>query len=187
MLEVKIPAREWWDEQKEEFISVKETVLQLEHSLISVSKWEARWKKSFFNTKEPRSLEQEYDYYRCMTVNKGIDPMVYGSIDFATKRKIDDYIHDSQTATYVSSERKEGASGGYRGAITSELIYAWMIENNVPPEYQKWHLNRLLTLIRVCQSRNNPKQTGKRRPTQSDLAQRSALNAKRRAKTGSRG
>lgn len=187
MLEIKIPAREWWDEEKEEFIAVKEVTLQLEHSLISVSKWEAKWRKSFFNTREPRTFEEEVDYYRCMTINKNVDPMVYGSIDAATKKLIDSYIHTEQTATYVGSDRKEGASGGYRGAITSELVYSWMIDNNIPPEYQKWHLSRLMTLIRVCQSRNKPKEPGNRRPTQSDLAKRSALNARRRAKTGSRG
>lgn len=183
MLRITIPEREWWDEKTEEFINVKETNLQLEHSLISVSKWEAKWKKSFFNTREPRTYEQQIDYYRCMTINQNVDPLVYGSISEDLKKQIDDYINDQQTATYVASSHREGASRGYRGAITSEVIYSWMIENNIPPEYQKWHLSRLLTLIRVCQSRQTPPGKG----AKMSAADRAKLNAARRAKSGSRG
>ena len=160
MLRITIPAAESWDEQKEEFIiTAKEQTLQLEHSLVSLSKWESKWCKPFLS-KEAKTLEETIDYIKCMTITQNVDDSVY---DRLTKGNIDavgEYIEAPMTATTFSGQTKKG---GGKSVITSEIIYHWMISFNIPMECQKWHLNRLLTLIRVCEIKNSPpKKMGKR-------------------------
>lgn len=148
MLEITIPERELAVERADgvEFVTVKETKLQLEHSLISLSKWESKWKKPFL-TEEPHEREEMLDYIRCMTITQHVDPQVYEYIPFEIYQQIEDYISTEQTATKIFDRRQH--RGGHE-IITSELIYYWMIYHNIPSEYQKWHLSRLLTLIRIC-------------------------------------
>lgn len=179
MLEIKIPKRELWDEAKEEFVTTKEQTLQLEHSLVSLSKWESKWCKSFINQKDLTS-EEMLDYIKCMTINRNVDPEVYNYLSTSELNKINEYINAPMTATTFSNNKK----GNNREIITSELIYYWMIACNIPFECQKWHINRLLTLIRVCEAKNQaPKKMGK-----GELMRRNAaLNAARRKKLHSRG
>ena len=180
MLYVKVPAREMWDESREELISTKEQTLQLEHSLVSLSKWESKWHKPFLHT-DNKTGEETLDYIKCMTLNHNVDPNVYLNLTAENISQINDYIGDSMTATTFSEE-----SGGKKNSekITSELIYYWMVSYNIPFECQKWHLNRLITLIRVCGVKNAPpKKTSK-----NELMRRNAaLNAQRRAKLNSKG
>ena len=179
-----VPAREWWDSIQNLFVSTNETQLIMEHSLISVSKWEAKHKRSYFSSKQ-MTMEELLDYYRCMTINT-VDPMVYASMTRAMIKEIDDYIADPQTATTFNERGlKEGQSRGFRNRITSEVIYAMMIELGIPLECEKWHLNRLMTLIRVCQTRQNG--NGKKMSKNDILRQNHALNQARRARSGSRG
>lgn len=180
MLLVPIPSREWYDEARNLFVSHPATVLKLEHSLISISKWEAKWKEPYFGIgKVDHTVEQKIDYVRCMTINTQVDPLVYGSITPDILKTIIDYINDPMTATTIRSDRKEGQSR-YRGnAITSEYIYSLMVELNIPWEAEKWHYNRLMMLIRVLQER----QKEHKPMSQRELAKRnSALNAARHAK-----
>ena len=152
MLQITIPAMEQFDDEKEEFISTKEQTLLLEHSLVSLSKWESKWCKPFF-TKEEKSYEETIDYIRCMTVTQNVKPEVYYGV---TSKNIDDvlkYIDAPMTATTLPNRKKTGPN---REQITSELIYYWMIAFNIPFECQKWHLNRLITLIEVCEIKNSP-------------------------------
>lgn len=179
MLQIKIPASEAWDEKKEMFIETsKEQTLVLEHSLVSISKWETKWCKPFLGN-ENKTAEQTIDYIKCMIITQNVHDSVY---DHLTKKNIDDinnYIAAPKTATTFSSNL-----GKSREIITSELIYYWMIALNIPMECQKWPIDRLLTLIRVC----NVKSTPAKKMSKREIASRYAsLNAVRRQQMNSRG
>ena len=180
MLKITVPAAEFWDEIHEEFIYKKEQTLQLEHSLVSLSKWESKWTKAFLG-KQEKTDEEIIDYVRCMTLTQNIDPEVYTRLSADNYARINAYIEAPMTATYFSEDKQ---TKGNREVVTSELIYYWMISYNIPVEFQKWHLNRLLTLIRVCSVKNNPPKKKSKR----DLMRRNAaLNAARRHRLNSRG
>lgn len=148
MLTIKIPDREWFNDATQEFITVKGTTLQLEHSLVSLSKWEAKWNIPFLS-KDEKTIEQTLDYIRCMTITQNVNPMVYEQLSEENIEQINQYINASKTATTFNNLDHKSS----REIVTSELIYYWMIALNVPMECQKWHLNRLLTLIRVCNAK----------------------------------
>lgn len=180
MLQITIPATEQWDERKQEFVTVKEQTLQLEHSLVSLSKWESKWCKPFLS-KNDKTNEETIDYIRCMTLTKNVDPDVYYCLTQENVKQIHDYIEAPMTATTFSKDQKRSTS---REIITSELIYYWMIALTIPPEYEKWHLNRLLTLINVCNIKNAPP---KKRSTRDIMSRNAALNAARRKQLNSKG
>lgn len=181
MLKITIPGIEYWDEQKEEFISSKDVTLSLEHSLVSLSKWESKWHKSFLDTKELTS-EETTDYIKCMTLTQNVDPEVYNRITQGNVNAIMDYINDSMTATTFPPDRSTKKSG--REIVTAELIYYWMIALNIPVEFQKWHLNKLITLIRVCNVKNQPDKKMSKREI---MSRNAALNAARRKQLNSKG
>lgn len=187
MLVIKVPAREQWDELNNEFVLTKATTLQLEHSLVSVSKWESKWHKGFFDSE--KTGEETLDYIRCMTITQNVDPNVYTCLTSENVKEIEKYINDPMTATWFSERKQNGKSNrrNQRQKVTSELIYYWMIALNIPFECQKWHINRLLTLIRVCNEENQAETNKTKRPTRSSLANRASLNAARRKKLHSRG
>ncbi len=182
MLTIEVPiSPEGWDEKKQEFVEQKTQTLQLEHSLVSLSKWESKWKKAFCSSKEITN-EEMLDYIKCMTLTKNVDSEVYDHLTPNNIKKIRDYIDDPMTATTFMKE-----SGGpkNRETITSELIYYWMIASNIPFDpCQKWHLNRLITLIRVCSIKNNPP---KKRSRREIMSRNAALNASRRQQMNSKG
>lgn len=153
MIEIVVPATTLFDERTNQFHKTKETTLQLEHSLLSLSKWEAKWQTPFL-TDEPHSEEKSLDYFRCMTINRGVDPLVYRAIKPAQFAAIKAYISSPQTATTVN--KIEQPSNGHKQVLTSELIYYYMIAYNIPFECEKWHLNRLIMLIRICDVKNQP-------------------------------
>ena len=179
MLTIAVPALEQFDDVKQEFINSKATVLSLEHSLVSLSKWESKWCKPFL-TKLVKTTEETLDYIVCMTVTQNVDPNVYAGFTEPLFDVVNDYIGKPMTATVISTQR----GGSSREVVTAELIYYWMIALNIPFECQKWHLNRLLTLINVCNIKNGPQ----KRMSQRDLMRRNMdLNAARRAELGSKG
>ena len=179
MLTITIPAREMYDDKTNEFLYVKSQTLQLEHSLVSISKWESKWHKPFL-TKDQKSESEMRDYIRCMTITQNIDPNTYLGLTRDNLIAIKNYIDDSMTATTFSSKEKKNA----HQVITSELIYYWMVSLNIPFECQKWHLNRLLTLIHICDIKNTPA----KKMSKHDLMNRNrSLNAARRASLGTRG
>ena len=180
MLQITIPSTELWDERKEEFFYVKEKTLQLEHSLVSLSKWESKWNKSFLSSSD-KTNEEIIDYIRCMTITQNVDPEVYTRLKNNVIKQIYDYINAPMTATVISDTKRGGSS---REVITSELIYYWMIALNIPFECQKWHLNRLLTLIRVCEIKNTPPKSMNRREI---MNRNAALNAARRKQFHTKG
>lgn len=180
MLRITVPAsNELWDEKNQMFVTAKEQTLQLEHSLVSLSKWESKWCKAFFNS--DKTPEELVDYIKCMTLTQNVPPEVYERLTAENIREINDYIEAPMTATYFSKEQRVGHS---REVITAELIYYWMIALNIPFECQKWHINRLLTLIRVCNIKNQPAKKMSRRDILSRNAQ---LNAARRTKLNTKG
>lgn len=180
MLTITVPATEFWDEIHEEFIYKKEQTLQLEHSLVSLSKWESKWEKAFFGRQE-KTTEEVIDYVRCMTLTQHVDPEVYTRLTNENYKQINDYINAPMSATHFAEDKK--AAPG-RETVTSELIYYWMIAFNIPVEFQKWHINRLLTLIRICNIKNNPP---KKRSGRDLMSRNAALNAARRNRAHSKG
>ena len=179
MFKLTIPSIEQYDEEKNEFVQSKEYVLQLEHSLVSLSKWESKWHKPFL-TKEDKTFEESVDYVRCMTMTQNIDPTAYDYITPKEISKVSDYIEEAMTATIISKEK----STTNREIVTSELIYYWMIAMNIPFECQKWHLNRLLTLINVCSIKNAPP---KKRSRKEIMSRNAAINAARRQQLNTKG
>ena len=181
MLRITIPATEMWDEGNQEFKYTKECTLQLEHSLVSLQKWESKWRKPFLS-KDGMTTEETIDYIRCMTITQNVPPEVYGSLTHENIKEVEEYINAPMTATWFSEEKKTGRSNGE--VVTAELIYHWMIALQIPSEYRKWHLNQLLTLIRVCNVKNAPpKKMGKR----AIMSRNAALNAARRQQFNTNG
>lgn len=181
MLKITLPAQEIWDERSEEFVTYKEQTLQLEHSLISISKWESKWHKSFL--KSEKTDEEILDYIRCMTVTQNVKEETYARLTENHLRKIYAYIDDPMTATtfYDDEESKKPNNE----TITSELIYYWMIAQNIPVEFEKWHINRLIALIRVCSIKNAPP---KKRMSEAEIKRRNhALNEARKKQLNTKG
>ncbi len=179
MLRIVVDGKELWNEATSEFIQCKEQVLQLEHSLVSISKWEAKFHKPFLSDTD-KTYEETIAYIKMMTITQNVDPNVYYCLSSDNIRAINSYIDDPMTATTISDHK----NGGRRDIVTSELIYYWMVALNIPFECQKWHLSRLLTLIRVCEIKSRPP---KKMSQQSIMRQNSSLNKARRARHHSRG
>ncbi len=179
MLQITIPSREVFDEYTSTFFMTKEYTLNLEHSLLSISKWESKYCKPFLavNKQDKRTPLEMLYYIKCMTLNKNVPDEVYASLTEDNIKVINDYIMNPMTATTIKDNGPKN-----RQIITSELIYYWMIQNQIPFECEKWHINRLLTLIRVCNSMNAPKKNQK-----PDLIARNKLNMARRKAAKSRG
>ena len=179
MLTLTIPATELWDEAKQEFIYTKEQTLQLEHSLVSISKWESKWCRSRRST-PPSTKEETIDYIKCMTITKNVNPEVYNHLTQENVDQIKAYINAPMTATTFSDTKNSKNSE----IVTSELIYYWMVALQIPSEYDKWHINRLLTLIRVCNIKNQPP---KKRSRREIMSRNAALNAARRRQLNTNG
>lgn len=182
MLEIRIPATELWDPVQERFCAVKEQVLPLEHSLLSISKWEAKWHKPMPLINDTRISTDEFvDYVRCMTMLRNPDPLVYRCL---TQRDLDtivDYINDPQTATWFRDDGKKTSTD--KRPMTAERIYHLMFTFGVDKECEKWHLNRLMTQIRVEYEETKPQ----KKKSAGEIAERHRmLNAQRRAKRAAR-
>lgn len=181
MIRITIPAmEEGWDESIQEFVVAEECVLELEHSLVSLSKWESKWHKAFLG-KQEKNREETLDYIRCMTLTPNVDPEVYNRLTDQNIEQINEYITAPMTATYFSEDKKGKHN---REVVTSELIYYWMIALTIPFECQDWHLSRLLTLIHVCNIKNSPPKKMSRREI---MSRNAALNAARRQQLNSKG
>lgn len=180
MLVLEIPGRELYDEESNLFSQTKPFTLRLEHSLVSVSKWEAKWKKPFLSRTEKKTNEESIDYIRCMTLTQNVPDDVYANISPIEMGIVNKYIETDLTATTFSYESKKVGSQ----VITSELIYSWMISYGIPFECQKWHLSRLLTLLRICEINSNP---GKKMSRREVMSRNQALNAARRKKLNTKG
>ena len=180
MLTITIPGKEYFDESIQQFVYVDTTTLQLEHSLISLSKWESKWCKPFL-TPQNKTFEETLDYIKCMTLTQNVKDEVYLNLSNDNIEEINKYIYAPMTATTFSEDKK---SKGGKEIVTAELIYYWMIALNIPFECQKWHLNKLLTLVQVCNIKNTPP---KKRSKRDIMSRNAALNAARRQQMNTKG
>ena len=179
MLEIAIKgSSELYDSSTNTFYEIKGQTITLEHSLVSISKWESKWHKPYLASN--KTFEETIDYIRMMTLTKNVDSRLYYLLSKENVESINKYIEDPMTATWFA---KTNDNRPTKRIITSELIYYWMIALGIPMECQKWHLNRLLTLIRVCNAESQPKKMGRK----AEAAQRASLNRARRKAHGSRG
>lgn len=185
MLKLEVPAREGYDEVTERFVNIPGGVIELEHSLFTIAQWESKYEKPFLHTPE-KSLEETLDYISMM-VQKSFEGF---SVEYLSNDNIQDiqkYISSKQTATWFSED--ENKPGKPKEIVTSEVVYYWMISAQIPPEYERWHLNRLMTLIRVISEKNKALDpNNKNKVSRADLAARQrALNAQRKAKYSTKG
>lgn len=185
MLEITIPEKNGiWDDEKEEFLTIKECHLKLEHSLISVRKWEEKWKKPFLSRKNDKTKIEVLDYIRCMSLDKNVDLLAIAFMPPDIYKKIIEYIKDPMTATTFQDRMFVGASTNVNEVITAEVIYCWMIMLNIPIELEKWHLEKLLTLIKTVNIKSNP---NKKMNKKDSVAYIAALNAERKKKYNTKG
>lgn len=180
MLTITVPGTELWDEASQQFINTEEHSLSLEHSLVSLSKWESIMEKPFLGPNE-KTTEEVLLYIQCMEISTGTPPEVYARFTAENFKQVNDYINAKMTATWFAEEKQQTRP---REIITAELIYYWMFTAGIPIDCEKWHLNRLLTLIRIFSVKNQP---GKKMSRRDLAAQRTALNEQRLKQLGTRG
>lgn len=180
MLEITVPGVELFNEATQEFESSEDVVLQLEHSLLSLSKWEETYEKPFLG-RTAKTDAETLGYVKAMTLTPGVSPGVYLRLSQSNLNEIDTYINRKMTATWFSDDNSKSKGGE---TITAELVYYWMISLNIPFECQYWHLNKLLTLVQVCNRKNSPSKKMSRREM---AARQHALNQQRKAQLGTRG
>ncbi len=180
MLTIVVGGQDVFDDESQEFDVRGGVTLHLEHSLISLSKWEAKYEKPFLEQTE-KSTEETLDYIKCMTITRNVSEDVYEDLSEENLSEIHEYIAAKKTATWFGGGPERSRRGE---TITSELIYYWMVVFQIPFECEKWHLNRLFTLIRIC----NNKQEKPKKMSRSEIAQRNRdLNARRKEELGTRG
>lgn len=201
MLKITVPKQQFWDEKNERFVYSNEVTLILEHSLISISKWESRYHKSFFSDEDRTESENRY-YIKCMTINNVSDDLVYWALTEDNLEEINKYIHDPMSAVKKKKVKEEDSKkkksksknpSRKREEYTSEYIYYLMIQNGIPFECEKWHIERLLALIKVCGEENEKRDPNKKnkkesqRPTNQQLDRMAALNERRKAALHTKG
>lgn len=176
MLTITIPEGELFRDATQEFVTVPAQTIQMEHSLISISKWESMYHEPFLTIKQ-KTKAQTLDYFRCMCITSGVNPLVWSNITPEITKTIVAYMNDPMTATTIKRPEKGGPKRSQ--VLTSELIYSYMAEFGIPFTCEKWHINRLLTLIRVCDAKQ---ETPKKMSPKETMAQHRAINAARRGR-----
>lgn len=181
MLKLTIQGSELWDDEAEVFKYTDDVVLELEHSLVSLSKWEAKYHKLFLND-DPKTDEESFGYFLAMLVTPDVDQEVFERLTEEHVEAVNAYINDPMTGSTVTELQKNGPKSSER--ISSELIYFWLSQYQIDVDCQTWHLNRLFTLIKIHHAKSEkPKKMNK----QSRVQQMADLNAQRKAKLGSKG
>ena len=180
MLEIDIAENEMYLPGSNRFVTIPACTLTLEHSLISLAKWESKWNIPYFDYSD-KTMAQNLDYIRCMAIGKIKNDTTFDALSPENITTITDYINAPMTATTF---QKKNHSKNKKEIVTAETIYARMFAHRIPMECEKWHLNRLLTLLRVCDLQNSPREKMTKQQTASWNAQQ---NAVRRAKYNTRG
>lgn len=183
MLTVIVPGTELYNSETNEFVYTKSQILKLEHSLVSISKWESKWQKVFLSKKTEKTKVEALDYIRCMTLTQNVPLDVYSRIPPKVMDEISEYMQDPQSATRLPEQKGKGS----KDVMSSEMLYYMMVANTLPvAECQKWHINRLLTLLRICSIKNGGGKKSK--ASSAEIARRNReRNAKNRAKANSKG
>jgi hypothetical protein len=179
MLRLTVTTVEGYDDSSSTFVASESVVIELEHSLLSLSKWESRWEIPFLGS-ESKTDEQTLDYVRCMFSGDEFPEELFSKLTQANYEEINEYINAPMSATTFNDNQNSAS----REVVTAELIYYWMIALGIPFECQEWHLNRLLTLVKVCNIKNAP---AKKMTASAATAERQRLNELRRKETGSKG
>jgi hypothetical protein len=180
MLIIVVPGVELFDESQQEFTTRDDVTLELEHSLVSLSKWESKHEKAFLGKVE-KTTDEILDYVKLMVVTPEVPEEVFAKLSEQNYEAINEYIDAKMSATWFNEPPGAPRS---REIITAELIYYWMITFQIPFECQYWHLNRLFTLIRVC----NVKSAKPKKMSRAEIGARNReLNAQRRKQLGSKG
>lgn len=180
MLRLIVPGNEVFHEDTATFESFDDVELELEHSLVSLSKWESKYKKPFLSSNQ-KTTQEVFSYIEAMILTPVYPPDIVASFTQTNFNQIHDYIESAESATTFGAmpERK-----GKGEVITAELIYYWMVIFNIPFECELWHLNRLFALIRIC----NIKQSKPKKMSRTEIAMRNReLNAKRKEQYHTRG
>ena len=178
---ITVPEQEFFNSETNEFYTIKPTTFKIEHSLVAIAKWESKWHVAFLDENVEKTPEMMLDYIKCMTISQNVNPEVYNHLPPSVIKEINDYIGDPMTATVFSDNGKGVNRGEF---VTNELVYYWMVASNIPLECEKWHFNRLMTLIRICGEKNkDPKKMNRR-----DILNRNrALNEARKRAHKTRG
>ena len=180
MLRITVPAQEMWDEENEQFVYGDEVTLELEHSLVSLSKWESKHHKAFL-TKKEKTAEENLDYIKCMTLTEDVPDDVYARLTQENIDQIVAYIEDPMSATYYFDDKKQSQS---RDVMTAEYIYYCMFANNIPLDFENRHLNQLIAIITMCAVKSSPP----KKMSKSDIVNRHRqINAANRAKYHTKG
>lgn len=180
MLSIIVGAKEMFDEKTQEFSTGGGVTLELEHSLASLSKWESKFEKPFLN-KEEKTSEEALEYIKCMILTPEVPEDLFLQLSEENMKDINAYIEARMSATWFNEPPGAPPS---RTVITSELIYYWMTAFGIPFECEHWHLNRLFTLIRICEHKN----TKPKKMSRAEIASRNReLNAQRKAQLGTKG
>jgi hypothetical protein len=182
LLQLWVGQDEFLDSETNRFIKTGGTLLMLEHSLASLSKWEETWEVPFISTN--RTTEQTIDYIRCMVLNPDVDDTVLSRLRDPDIVAINEYIGRKMTATTIAESNTKDSN---KRVITAELLYHWMIGNSIPMECQYWHLNKLLMLIRVISEENTPPDKRKKMSRAEIMERNRRLNAERRQQMNSKG
>ena len=178
---ITVPEQEFFNNETNEFYTIKSTTFKIEHSLVAIAKWESKWHIAFLDDKVEKTPEMMIDYIRCMTISQNVDPKIYDHLPQTVIAEINDYIGDPMTATTFNDMNKGVNRGEF---VTNELVYYWMIAQNIPLECEKWHFNRLMTLIRICGEKNkDPKKMNRR----DILNRKRSLNEARKRAHNTRG
>lgn len=185
MLRLNVGVSEYYDEALKKFVRLGGTPIMLEHSLLSISKWEEVWEKSFLS--DEKSDDEMRDYIRCMILPETFEEEIVTRFKQADLDRIGKYINESKSGTLLPPQKESNDNKKKR--ITSEQIYGWMVALNIDWRAESWHLNRLLTLIQLCNIQNSQDGSKKNRPVtnQQSLAERRAENRARRARNNSSG
>jgi hypothetical protein len=190
MLKITIPATEHFDEEKDQFLTSPELTLEFEHSLVSLSKWESIWEKPFLGPEE-KTREETLGYMQCMCLTPDVPPEVFHSLSNEHIEQLNAHISAKMSATFFTEDPAKARGPQRKELITSEVIYYWMISHSIPVEFEHWHLNRLITLIQVCNRKNQEAESKGKKPTglrdKNALTERQRLNEARKAQLGNSG
>lgn len=184
MFVLNIKEKVLWNEKDQEFVTISPYTIKIEHSLLSIRKWESKWHKPFMTQTQKTQAEQK-DYVRCMTIGYELPEEVYATLDAQEMNEVFTYMNEPMTATWFSeNDQKQAKSKMGSETVTYEIVYYWMSKLNIPYDCEKWHINSLMTLIKVSMLKEQPSKKMSKRDV---MSQNRALNEQRKAKMKSKG